>query len=53
VEHLKLPKDRIITSPTDEKLNSILDEQDALIETRGIEWTGRNSRVLFIFDDII
>jgi hypothetical protein len=53
VEHLRLPKDNIITAPTDEKLNALLDEQDALIDQKGIEWVGRNSRVLFIFDDII
>lgn len=53
VEHLKLPRDHIITNPTDEKLNELLDAQDELINRKGIEWTGRNSRVLFIFDDII
>jgi hypothetical protein len=53
VEHMKLPKDHIITNPTDEKLNGLLDAQDSLIESKGIEWVGKHSRVLFIFDDII
>lgn len=53
VKHLKLPKKNIITEPTEEKLNEIIDKQDELIRDRGIKWVGEHSRVLLIFDDIV
>lgn len=53
VKHLKLPKKNLITNPTEEKLNEIINSQNKLIKTKGIKWTGLNSRVLLIFDDIV
>lgn len=52
-EHLKLDEDHMITDPTEEKLMEIIDNQDALIKDKGIKWTGKNSRVLIILDDIV
>jgi hypothetical protein len=50
---LKIPKDRQFTKPSEEQLNSILEEQKHLIEKKGIKNTAKNSKVLLIFDDIV
>jgi hypothetical protein len=53
VKHLKIPKRNIHTKPSEEDLINIIEKQNKLIKSRGIEWTGKNSRVLIIFDDIV
>lgn len=53
VKFLKLPKGNLIIDPTPEKLKNIIEKQDEKIKTKGIKWTGLNSRVLLIFDDIV
>lgn len=53
VKCLKLPQKNIITKPTEEKLNEILNSQKHLIKTKGIKWVGENSKILLIFDDIV
>jgi hypothetical protein len=52
-KHLKLKKEYMITKPSEEKLNEILDKQDKLIKSEGIEKVGKKSKILIIFDDII
>ena len=52
-KHLKLKKEFLITAPTEDKLEKILNEQETLIKRIGIEETGRKNKVLIIFDDII
>jgi hypothetical protein len=52
-KHLKLKKEYMITKPSEEKLNEIIDKQDKLIKSEGIEKVGKKSKVLIIFDDII
>ena len=52
-QHLKLKKEFLITKPTEEKLEKLMNEQETLIKRSGIEETGRKSKVLIIFDDII
>jgi hypothetical protein len=52
-EHLKLDDEHMIEDPTEEKLSEIIKSQDELIKTKGIKWTGKHSRVLIIFDDIV
>ena len=45
---LKIPKDL-----SEDKLQRIIDVRKELIEKRGIEWVGKNSRMLIIIDDAI
>jgi septin family protein len=52
-KYLKLKKENMITKPSEEKLNEIIDKQDKLIKSEGIEKVGKTSKVLIIFDDII
>jgi hypothetical protein len=52
-KHLKLKDKYLITNPTEEKLEEILNKQERLIKKDGIESVGKNNKVLIIFDDIV
>jgi hypothetical protein len=52
-KHLKLKKEFLISKPSEERLDQILNDQDNLIKKKGIEAVGKSSKVLIIFDDII
>jgi septin family protein len=52
-KHLKLKDEFLITDPTEAKLDAILSKQERLIKQTGIEKTGKNSKVMIIFDDIV
>lgn len=50
---LKLPEENFIKTFDVDILQTILDNRKKTITDKGIEWTGKNSRVLLIFDDMI
>jgi hypothetical protein len=50
---LKIPKKNRFTKPREEDLDKILDDQNKLIEEKGIKHTAKKSKVLIIFDDIV
>lgn len=50
---LKIPKENFIKTFDVEILKTLLDNRKKLIKDKGIEWVGKNSRILLIFDDMI
>ena len=50
---LKLPKENFIEDFGQKELEDLIEARKALIKKKGIEWVGKNSRVLIILDDII
>jgi ABC-type dipeptide/oligopeptide/nickel transport system ATPase component len=52
-QHLKLKKESMITKPTAEALDKIIDSQERLVKSMGLEEAGKKHKTLIIFDDII
>ena len=50
---LELPEENHIEDITAENLNKIIEARKKLIEQKGIEFVGKNSRMLIIIDDCI
>ena len=50
---LKLPDENFIEEFGPESLENLINSRKQLIDEKGIEWVGKNSRVLIILDDII
>ena len=50
---LKIPKENFIKTFDVEILKTLLDNRKKMIKDKGIEWVGKNSRILLIFDDMI
>jgi hypothetical protein len=51
--HLKLPKENFVEDFSKESLEELINCRKKLIAKKGIEWVGKNSRVLIILDDVI
>jgi hypothetical protein len=50
---LNIPEENYIKDFSAETLEELIDSRKDLIEKKGIEWVGQNSRVVIILDDII
>lgn len=50
---LNLPEENFVRDFGKEQLEELIEARKALIDKKGIEWVGKNSRVLIILDDII
>ena len=50
---LKLPKENYIPDMKPEYLDNIIAARKALVEEKGLEWVGKNDRMLIIMDDVI
>lgn len=53
VNAVKIPKKNLIKKNFEEELNKIISKQEGLVKKHGIEYVGKKSKVLIIFDDII
>ena len=52
-KHLKLPSENIKNDFTSQDLEQLIATRKEMIKDKGIEWVGKNSRVLIILDDVI
>ena len=50
---LGLPNENFVEDFGADELNALIESRKALIDEKGIEWVGKNSRVLIILDDVI
>jgi hypothetical protein len=50
---LNLPEENFIEDFSPDSLNKLIESRKELIDDKGTEWVGKNSRVLIILDDVI